>query len=51
MKIYCLKVGDGEVIHKVYTYTLDDAVEIFALTKNLSPEQITRIFIVEELVF
>ena len=50
MKKYNLKVSDGEVINTVITYTIEDAIEIFALTKNITTEQLTRIFIVEELI-
>lgn len=48
MKRYTLKVSDGEVINSVITYSLEDAIEIFALTKNLTCEQLLRIFTVSE---
>ena len=48
MKIFCLKVSDGETINKVFTSDIDSAIEIFAITKNLSIDQLLRIFEVEE---
>lgn len=48
MKKFNLRVSDGEVINSVITYTLEDAIEIFALTKNLTTEQLLKIFIVDE---
>lgn len=50
MKKYTLRVSDGEVINSVITYTLEDAIEIFALTKNLSKEQLLKIFTVDEVL-
>lgn len=51
MKIFCLKISDGETINKVLTYNIDDAIEIFAITKQLTIAQLLKIFIVEELIF
>ncbi len=48
MKKFNLRVSDGEIINCVITYTLEDAIEIFALTKNLTTEQLLKIFIVDE---
>ncbi len=50
MKKFSLKISDGEVINNVITYTLDDAIEIFAITKNLTIDQLLRIFTVEEFI-
>lgn len=50
MKKYILKVSDGEVINSVITYTLEDAIEIFALTKNLTTQQLLNIFTVAEVL-
>jgi hypothetical protein len=50
MKKYTLRVSDGEVINSVITYTLEDAIEIFALTKNLTTEQLLKIFTVDEIL-
>lgn len=46
MKVFYLKVSDGEIINRVYTKSIDDAIEIFALQKNLSIEQLLKIFVV-----
>lgn len=51
MKKYTLKVSDGEVINSVITYTKEDAIEIFAITKNLTVEQLLKIFIVDETIW
>jgi hypothetical protein len=48
MKKYTLRVSDGEVINSVITYTIEDAIEIFALTKNLTINQLLKIFTVDE---
>lgn len=48
MKKFNLRVSDGEVINSVITYTLEDAIEIFAITKNLTIDQLLKIFIVDE---
>ncbi len=48
MKKFNLRISDGEVINNVITYTLEDAIEIFALTKNLTCEQLLKIFTVDE---
>ena len=50
MKKYTLRISDGEVINSVITYTLEDAIEIFALTKNLTIDQLLKIFTVDETI-
>jgi len=50
MKKYVLQVSDGEVINSVLTYSIEDAIEIFAITKNLSIEQLLKIFTVGEVL-
>lgn len=51
MKKFTLKVSDGEVINTVITYTKEDAIEIFAITKNLTVEQLLNIFTVSEVIY
>jgi hypothetical protein len=51
MKKFNLRVSDGEVINSVITYTLEDAIEIFALTKNITTEQLLKIFTVDETLY
>ena len=51
MKKYVLQVSDGEVINSVLTYSIEDAIEIFAITKNLSIEQLLNIFTVGEVLY
>ena len=49
MKVFYLKVSDGEIINRAYARNIDDAIEIFAMTKGLSIDQLLKIFIVEDL--
>lgn len=48
MKKFVLRISDGEIINNVITYSLEDAIEIFAITKNISIENLLKIFKVDE---
>lgn len=49
MRYYVLKTKDGEVINKVPSSDKESAKKIFALSKNLTVEALSKIYLVEEI--
>ena len=47
MERYALKTQDGETINSIKAYSLNEAYGLFAKIKNLTIEDLEKIFIVE----